>query len=740
MATRAFEFESTEARAERAILVGIDRRDPDWPLEESLAELERLANTAGAEVVATTSQRLESPNPRTFVGSGKVEEICELARANEADLVIFDDELTPSQQNNIEKAIKDCKIIDRTALILDIFALHATTREGRLQVRLAQNQYLYPRLRGMWAHLASNRMGGGVGSRFGEGESQLEVDRRMVRKRIDKIKAELAKLSRDREVQRSRRYADGVCKVVLVGYTNAGKSTTLNALTGAGVLAEDKLFATLDSTTRGYVLPEGRKITLTDTVGFIQKLPTTLVEAFKSTLDEVIGSDLVLHICDASSAKMDSQYDAVQRVLEQIGAVSIPSITVFNKCDALDSDILDSIRRRYPEAICMSALEQTGLDELVDRISQACSAADRAMTVLVPYSKGALVELAHERCTVASIAYLDTGVEMTLRCPEGLASRFEEYAVEDSNCVCDGLRTYGDAESSIPPMRVKLLHEDAWEPERLEGTANAFVLRASEDVEMPPLGRIQIPTGIAVALPPHMAALAIPLHANAGSLELGFANSPGLIDNGYRGELKFVACNHDSMRSVRIEAGEPVGCIVVERTAMKADMDSMRDSGSREYSSDAFEEGVCMDAPVAITLLDEGIEMPAFAHDSDNGIDLRSAEAFDLAPHERREVGFGLSIEVADGYNAFVQPRSGLALREGLSIVDTPSLVDATRRGVELSAVFVNLDHENTIHVDRGDRVAQLVVVAAPAIRFEIVDELDATDRGEGGFGSSGVA
>ena len=287
--------------AERAVLVGVKRPNQQWPTESSLAELERLAQTAGAEVVATTFQRLESPNPRTFIGSGKVDEVAQLCRSYAADLVIFDDELTPSQQSNLEKQVgKDIKIIDRTALILDIFALHATSREGRLQVRLAQNEYLLPRLRGMWAHLASNRMGGGVGSRFGEGESQLEVDRRMVRKRITSIKRELADISKTRTLQRKQRYHSGIFKVALAGYTNAGKSSLLNTITGAEVLSYDKLFATLDSTTRKLVIPDGRELTLTDTVGFIQKLPTTLVEAFKSTLDEISGADLILHPSSSS--------------------------------------------------------------------------------------------------------------------------------------------------------------------------------------------------------------------------------------------------------------------------------------------------------------------------------------------------------------------------------------------------------------------------------------------------------
>ncbi len=426
-----FEFELSQANErERAVIVGIDRGDPRWPLDESLSELARLVDTAGADVVASTSQKLESVNPKTFVGKGKVEEIAELVQSYDASVVVFDDELTPSQQSNLEKAFPKAKVIDRTALILDIFSLHALTREGRLQVRLARNQYLLPRLRGMWAHLASHRMGGGVGSRFGEGESQLEVDRRMVRKRIDKIRQELAKLSKDRRTQRKARFGDTVFKAVLVGYTNAGKSTLLNALTDAGVLSEDKLFATLDSTTRKLTLPEGRAITLTDTVGFIQKLPTTLIEAFKSTLDEVTGADLIIHVCDASSKRMDSQYDAVQGILEQIGAVLIPSIVVLNKIDLLPDETRYAFKRRYPDAVFISAMNHFGLDDLLQRISMVCSSVDKTMQVLIPYSRGELVKEAHERCTVVSTRYVEDGTEMTICCPKSLVSSFESFVLK----------------------------------------------------------------------------------------------------------------------------------------------------------------------------------------------------------------------------------------------------------------------------------------------------------------------
>ena len=419
-----------EQRRERAVLVGVDRPGLRWPLKSSLAELERLADTAGADTVGMTTQKLESPNPRTFVGSGKVEEIASLCRQTNADIIIFDDELTPSQQSNLEKSVdRDLKVIDRTALILDIFALHATSKEGRLQVKLAQNQYLLPRLRGMWAHLASNRMGGGVGSRFGEGESQLEVDRRLVRKRITSIKRELEHLSQIRSVQRESRYDSGLYKVALAGYTNAGKSSLINRLTDADVLAYDKLFATLDSTTRKLRLPEGREITITDTVGFIQKLPTTLVEAFKSTLDEINGSDLVLHVVDASSEEFESQIEAVEDVLGQIDAQRLPRVLVFNKCDLLADDGLDAMTKRFPDALFVSAQTGFGCDALIERIAHIASARDAHLDIVVPYSRGDVVSKAHEKCRILSEEHTEQGTHLILLASPAIAHEFAPFAV-----------------------------------------------------------------------------------------------------------------------------------------------------------------------------------------------------------------------------------------------------------------------------------------------------------------------
>ena len=426
-----FPLMETAEEAEKAILVGVDLPGSSWSLDETLAELERLAWTAGAETVAVTTQKLSTPNPRTFVGSGKAEEIAQLCRELHADLVVFDDELSPSQQSNIEKIVpKSVKVIDRTALILDIFALHATTKEGRLQVRLAQNHYLLPRLRGMWAHLASNRMGGGVGSRFGEGESQLEVDRRMVRKRINSIERELKEVDKNRNLQRQSRQASGMLRVSLAGYTNAGKSSLLNRLTGANVLSYDKLFATLDSTTRKFTLPEGREITLTDTVGFIQKLPTTLVEAFKSTLDEIREADIILHVVDASSDQMFDQLIAVEEVLGQINAQDIARIEVYNKVDLLPEDELQALMNRKPHAVFVSAETGRGIDQLINRISAVASAQDTLMKVLIPYSKGNLVSVAHERCHVLQTEHCDEGTLLTLRIGKHFVQQFEEFRVD----------------------------------------------------------------------------------------------------------------------------------------------------------------------------------------------------------------------------------------------------------------------------------------------------------------------
>lgn len=428
-----FEPKSTAPVREKAILVGVDfGRNAEWTLDESMAELARLAETDGADVVFTLTQRLEAPVPRTFIGKGKVEELVSYVRNLDADVVIFDDELTPSQQSNLEKIVGEpVKIIDRTALILDIFGVHATTREGRLQVQLAQLQYVLPRLRGMWSHLVGEQTRGGIGSRFGQGESQLEVDRRLVRKRISTLRDELARLETRREVQSKARWDSGIYRVALAGYTNAGKSTLLNALTGSDVYVRDELFATLDPTTRSIELEEGRKVTLTDTVGFIQKLPTTLVEAFKSTLAEVRAADLVLLVADASDAGAERQIRAVQTVLEEIGANQIPSVLVLNKCDLISAEELTSLQARHPDAGTISAREGTGLAGLLYRVAREASRGDATVTVLVPFSKGILMKMVHERCQALREVYTEQGLLATVSASERMRSTLAPYVVPD---------------------------------------------------------------------------------------------------------------------------------------------------------------------------------------------------------------------------------------------------------------------------------------------------------------------
>ena len=411
--------------------MGVDWRESNWPIDRSLDELERLADTAGAVVVARLTQRLERPIPKSYIGSGKVEELRGFVQRLDADVVIFDDDLTPSQQSYLERALGEpTKIIDRTALILDIFGLHARTREGRLQVQLAQLQYLLPRLRGMWSHLAKEQTRGGIGSRFGQGESQLEVDRRMIRNRIAALRKELKGLEKRRDVQSKWRASSPAFRVALAGYTNAGKSSLLNRLTGSDVLAQDKLFATLDPTTRSYELPGGRAITVTDTVGFIQKLPHSLVEAFKSTLSEVRDADLILKVVDISDDDHARQLDAVDRVLREVKAGERPSVTVFNKVDLLDPLELGALERRIPDAVLFSARTGYGLATLLERVALEASASDGLISCEIPYREGALVAAIRKQGSVLSESYLDDALSMVCRVPGRIASALEPYRTE----------------------------------------------------------------------------------------------------------------------------------------------------------------------------------------------------------------------------------------------------------------------------------------------------------------------
>ncbi len=435
MSKRQYPTTGTELdeRRDRAVLVGIDRGRSDWPVEESLEELERLAHTMGADVCASVTQKMERPHSRTFIGPGKAEEVAELAKSLEASVVLFDDELSPSQQANLEGLIPDAKVMDRTAVILAIFGLHAVSREGKLQVELARLEYVLPRLKGMWGHLERERLGGGRGTRFGAGESQLESDRRMSRRRISELKRELRDVALERQTQRKRRADSGVFRIALVGYTNAGKSTLLNALTGAGVLAEDMLFATLDSTTRRLDLPEGRNVTVTDTVGFINKLPHGLVEAFKSTLDEVNEADLLLYVTDAGAHQREAQMQSVREVLQEIGAHTKPGVVVFNKTDTVDAVDRAALEKRYPTAVFVSALTGEGVEGLVRRIAEEAARGSVTLSVLVPYTRGDLVKLAHEKTQILSERHTEQGTALVLRTSPALSSQFNDFLQEPTD-------------------------------------------------------------------------------------------------------------------------------------------------------------------------------------------------------------------------------------------------------------------------------------------------------------------
>ena len=429
-----FTVYETTPKPERALLVGICWRTTTWPVDRSLDELARLASTAGADEVCRLTQRLEKPVPRTLIGSGKVEELIRLVHALDIDVVIFDDELTPSQQTNLEKLVGEpTKIIDRTALILDIFGMRAQTREGRLQVQLAQLQYLMPRLRGMWSHLAKEQTRGGIGSRFGQGESQLEVDRRLVRNRISQLKKELALVERRRRTQSKERIESMAFRVALAGYTNAGKSSLLNRLTDSSVVAQDKLFATLDPTTRSCALPGGRSMTITDTVGFIQKLPHGLVDAFKSTLSEVKEADLILKVIDVSDEDAVHQHEVVDRVLDEIQAGDRQALVVFNKIDRLAEGELEILRMRQPEAVFVSATTGAGIADLIDRLSHIAATHDESVTLVLPYSQSELLHIIRVQGEVQNERFEEDGTHLKARVPRSLVPRVQRYRIDEQS-------------------------------------------------------------------------------------------------------------------------------------------------------------------------------------------------------------------------------------------------------------------------------------------------------------------
>lgn len=411
-----------EIKIESALLVSVDTGDFD--AEVSIDELEELAHTAGAEVVGKVIQKKEAPEKATFVGVGKLAEIIGFIENNDVDLLIFDSELSPSQQRNLERLTK-VRVIDRTMLILDIFASRARTSEGKLQVELAQLKYSLPRLAGQGTALS--RLGGGIGTR-GPGETKLESDKRHIRRRIDKLQQELNSLEKRRNQMRRRREKDGVQTVAIVGYTNAGKSTLMNALTQAGVLAENKLFATLDPTSRALILPDGRQVMLIDTVGLIRRLPHKLVEAFKSTLEEASDATVILNVCDASDEHCAEHLEVTKELLQELGCQGKPIISVMNKCD-LVGDIYSM--PTFGKTVMISALKERGFDELLDAILKELPPTRRKAELLLPFSAGAIAAKIRNDGVVEEEEYRPEGLYMKAIVDMMLLAQIKEYIITE---------------------------------------------------------------------------------------------------------------------------------------------------------------------------------------------------------------------------------------------------------------------------------------------------------------------
>jgi GTP-binding protein HflX len=434
------EVEYRQLRLEQVVLVGVWTDGSAAQSEASLAELARLAETAGSQVLEGLVQRRDRPDPATYIGRGKVEELAGVVAATGADTVICDGELSPSQLRQLESRLK-VKVIDRTALILDIFAQHARSREGKAQVELAQLQYFLPRLRG-WGEALSRQAGGraggaggGVGLR-GPGETKLETDRRRIRARISKLRREISAMEVVRATKRGRRVAREVPSVAIAGYTNAGKSSLLNALTGAGVLVEDALFATLDATTRRSLTPDGRTYTLTDTVGFVRHLPHQLVEAFRSTLDEVGDADLILHVVDGADPMPEWQVNAVREVLSELEErrdTPMPrELLVVNKIDQTNELALARVRHLLPDAVFVSAHTGAGIPELRERIAELLPRPDHEVDVLVPYARGELIARVHREGEVLEERHTGEGTALRARVKPDLAGVLAEFSVNGS--------------------------------------------------------------------------------------------------------------------------------------------------------------------------------------------------------------------------------------------------------------------------------------------------------------------
>lgn len=418
-----------------AVLVGIfeSGKEKREDCEEHLHELERLADTYGLATVQKVACPIRAFDAATFIGKGKVQEIADMLPPLEADIVIFDDEISPQQQRNLEKAFK-VPVIDRTELILSVFAQRAQTKEAKIQVHLAQYQYQLPRLKRMWTHLERQRTGGGRGGGYlkGPGERQIESDRRLLRARIDRLRKELEGVKKNREVQRAARMRAGFPTIAIIGYTNAGKSTLLNALTHAGVFVEDKLFATLDTTTRKFTLPNKQDILFIDTVGFIRKLPHNLVASFKSTLEEAFSADILLHLIDASSPNALEQAEATYQVLKELHADKRPIITVLNKIDACQSSLdVERVRYKFPKTVAISALKKKGFEDLIDKIVKELSLLRVKEHLRIPQKDYALVSELMREGKVLNSEYKGNDIVMEVEMPKHLEQKFAKFAVKN---------------------------------------------------------------------------------------------------------------------------------------------------------------------------------------------------------------------------------------------------------------------------------------------------------------------
>jgi GTP-binding protein HflX len=427
------EVEYRQLRLERVVLVGVWTSGAVEDAENSMAELAALAETAGSEVLDAIYQRRDKPDPATYIGRGKVDGLGEIVRATGADTVICDGELAPSQLRNLEDRLK-VKVVDRTALILDIFAQHAKSKEGQAQVELAQLNYMKQRLRGWGGNLsrqAGGRVGadgGGIGGR-GPGETKIETDRRRINTKIARLRRELAQMKGTRDTKRQERRRNHIPSVAIAGYTNAGKSSLLNRLTGAGVLVEDALFATLDPTTRRTTTSDGRVYTMSDTVGFVRHLPHQLVEAFRSTLEEVADSDLILHVVDGSHPDPEGQIAAVREVFAEIGADKVPEIIVVNKCDAADPMVLARVRQREPHVVVVSAWTGEGIDSLLAQIEGDLPRPGVEFAALVPYARGDLIDRLHQHGEIESLEHTGEGTVVRGRANPDLAGELAAYPV-----------------------------------------------------------------------------------------------------------------------------------------------------------------------------------------------------------------------------------------------------------------------------------------------------------------------